>query len=101
MQKFSPVLFVSLLFVGLAAAIYSIQQSETSSGPETWSAFIYKNGYNSGKYEMKHDFTDYPSCKTYAQQESAKFDGVTWECGLNCRFDSMRQGFHCETMVND
>ena len=101
MQKFIPVLFVVLLFTGLAAAIFSINQSERSPGPETWSAFIYKNGYNSGKYDKKDDFDSYPSCKAYASQASEKLAGVAWECGLNCGFDSMRQGFHCETMTNE
>ncbi|MGS0674939.1 hypothetical protein [Shewanella sp. 0m-4] len=100
MQKFTPILFVIILFAGLAAAIFSINQSETSES-ETWSAFIYKNGYNSGKYDKKDDFDSYPSCKAYAQQASDKLGGVAWECGLNCRFDSMRQGFHCETMTNE
>ncbi|ABZ78351.1 conserved hypothetical protein [Shewanella halifaxensis HAW-EB4] len=101
MQKLAPVFFVIILFVGLAAAIFRITPSEISSEPETWSAFIYKNGYNSGKYEKKDDFDSYPSCKAYAEQESDKLQGVAWECGLNCGFDSMRQGFHCETMTNE
>ncbi|MGS0682553.1 hypothetical protein ACVBIL_15495 [Shewanella sp. 125m-7] len=101
MKKLAPVLFVALLFIGLTAAIFSINQSEAPSGPETWSAFIYKNGYNSGKYDKKDDFDSYPSCKAYAQQASEKLGGVAWECGLSCRFDSMRQGFHCDTMSNE
>ncbi|ABV89037.1 hypothetical protein [Shewanella pealeana] len=101
MQKLTPIIFVIVLFSGLAAAIFSINHSETTSQPESWSAFIYKNGYNSGRYDKKDDFDNYPSCKAYAEQESNKLDGAPWECGLNCGFDSMRQGFHCETMTNE
>lgn len=101
MQKLAPILFVVLLFIGLGAAIYHINQTEVSSHPESWSAFIYKGGYSSGNYHKQDDFDDYPSCKTYAENESSKLNDVAWECGLNCRFDSMRQGFHCETMKNE
>lgn len=101
MQKLTPIIFVALLFTALAAAIFTINHDEKNSQPESWSAFIYKNGYNSGRYDMKDGFDSYPSCKAYAQQASDKLNGVAWECGLNCGFDSMRQGFHCETMTNE
>lgn len=100
MQKLVPIIFVVLLFSGLGGAIYYINQTEKSAKPESWSAFIYKNGYNSGRYDKKDGFDSYPNCKAYAQQQSAKLEDAAWECGLNCRFDSMRQGFHCETMEN-
>ncbi len=101
MQKLAPILFVTLLFTGLVAAIFSINQSETSTAIQSWSAFIYKNGYNSGQYDKKDDFDSYQHCKLYAEKASKQLDGVTWECGLNCRFDSMRQGFHCDAMSNE
>lgn len=101
MQKITPVIFVILLFTGLVWTIFNINQTEQSNSYATWSSFIYKNGYNSGKYEKTDDFDDYPSCKVFSEQQSKQLNNVVWECGLNCSFDSMRQGFHCEKMTNE
>lgn len=101
MQKFAPVILVIAIFSALVWAIVSINESEQSSSYETWSSFVYKSGYNSGGYDKKDNFDDYSSCKAFSQQQSKKLNNATWECGLNCTFDSMRQGFHCETMTND
>ncbi|MCL1050103.1 hypothetical protein L2755_10755 [Shewanella abyssi] len=101
MQKLAPVIFVILLFTGLTWTIVSINQSEQTSSYETWSSFIYKGGYNSSRYEKTDDFDDYPSCKAFSEQQSKRLNNVVWECGLNCSFDSMRQGYHCKTMTNE
>ncbi|GIU50839.1 hypothetical protein TUM4249_13090 [Shewanella sp. KT0246] len=78
-----------------------INLSNQHKGPEIWSSFVYKNGYNSAAYEMETDFTSYESCKVHAQSISAQYNNAPWQCGSQCRFDSMRQGFECESMVND
>ena len=95
------VVIILVLLITVVAAVVMINQSNQHKGPEVWSSFVYKNGYNSAAYEMDTDFTDYPSCKEHAQTVSAKYDNAPWQCGSQCRFDSMRQGFECESMLND
>nr|WP_110455737.1 hypothetical protein [Shewanella algidipiscicola] len=99
MQKHLPLLVIILLFSAAAASLIWINQTQQTSGPETWSAFIYTQGFNSGRYQKQDDFEDYPSCKIFAEQQAQ--GDVVWECGLRCRFDSSRQGFQCETMRRD
>ncbi|WOT04763.1 hypothetical protein [Shewanella youngdeokensis] len=101
MQKITPIVFVILLFCALSWAIVSINQTEKSLVDDNWSSFIYKNGYNSGGYDKQDNFDNYQSCKEFSQQQSQKLNNATWECGLNCRFDAKRQGFHCDKMTND
>ncbi|MCZ4337166.1 hypothetical protein [Shewanella colwelliana] len=100
MQKFMPILFVALLFSVVGAVIIWINQGQQRDEPETWSAFVYANGYNSGRYKKTDDFDDYVSCKTFATEQAQQLGNVVWECGLRCRFDASRQGFQCETMQN-
>ncbi|QLE87048.1 MULTISPECIES: hypothetical protein [Shewanella] len=100
MKKFTPFLFIVSIIAIVAFAISQINQSEQHHYSETWSAFVYTHGYNSGRYQKTDDFSDYQQCKTFAQQQSADQGDVVWQCGLNCRFDSSRQGFQCETMKN-
>ncbi|WP_394204587.1 hypothetical protein [Shewanella waksmanii] len=100
MKKFAPLLFILGVVAILAVVITSINHSEKSVQPASWSAFIYTHGYNSGRYDKKDDFADYQQCKAYAEQQSALKGDVAWQCGLNCRFNNSRQGFQCETMKN-
>lgn len=101
MQKHLPLLVSILLFSAAAASLIGINQTQQDSGPETWSAFVYSQGFNSGHYQKQDDFNDYPSCKAFAIQQAKAQGDVVWECGLRCRFDSSRQGFQCETMRRD
>jgi len=101
MKNSLPIIFVISLFMTLGVTIYLINQSEASDEPETWSSFVYTNGYNSGRYKKVDDFEDYPSCRAYSLEKSVEHDQAPWECGLRCRFDSSRQGFQCETMENE
>ena len=94
------IIFVVVLLLSASIAVYNINQSHQQTSPETWTAFIYKNGYESAKYEMEDGFEDYSSCKSFAIRLSDKFDQAPWQCGLRCRFDSMRQGYQCESMEN-
>ena len=94
------IIFVVVLLLSTSIAVYSINHSHQHTSPETWTAFIYKNGYQSAKYEMEDGFEDYPSCKSFATRLSDKFAQAPWQCGLRCRFDSMRQGYQCESMEN-
>ncbi|MCL1065768.1 hypothetical protein L2735_02965 [Shewanella olleyana] len=89
------------LLIAVITSVVMINLSNQHEGPVIWNSFVYKNGYNSAKYEMETDFTDYESCKAHAQTVSAKYNNAPWQCGSKCRFDSMRQGFECESMVND
>ncbi|MCG9713058.1 hypothetical protein L1D32_16545 [Shewanella insulae] len=101
MQNRSSLLFVIILFSLLAGALYWIAlEEETQQAPETWSAFVYAHGYNSGRYKKTDDFEDYESCKAFATEQAKELGDVLWECGLRCRFDNSRQGFQCETMQN-
>ncbi|MBR9728542.1 hypothetical protein G3R48_11200 [Shewanella intestini] len=93
------VLAVGLL-IAVIVAVVTINHSHEKKSPENWTAFVYKNGYESAAYEMKTGFNDYQSCKAFSQTLSYKFGEVPWQCGLRCRFDSMRQGYQCETMEN-
>ncbi|MCG9695520.1 hypothetical protein [Shewanella sp. Isolate11] len=101
MKKYLPLVFTLLLFVAAGLALFSINQQQASDQPETWSAFVYANGYASGAYKKTDDFNDYPSCKAFAEQQAHELGDVVWECGLSCWFDSSRQGFQCETMQNN
>lgn len=101
MKNSLPIIFVVTLFMTLGLTLYLINQSEASDEPETWSSFVYTNGYNSGRYKKVDDFEDYPSCRGYSLEKSAENGQAPWECGLRCRFDSSRQGFQCETMENE
>ncbi|WP_434928341.1 hypothetical protein ACRWQN_05385 [Shewanella sp. HL-SH8] len=94
------IIVVVILFIAASVAVVSINQSHQQTSPETWTAFIYKNGYQSAKYQMEDGFDDYQMCKDYAVQQSEKFDNAPWQCGLRCRFDSMRQGYQCDSMEN-
>ncbi|MEZ9237228.1 MULTISPECIES: hypothetical protein [Shewanella] len=96
----SVVVIIGLL-IAVITSVVMINQSNQHKGPEVWSSFVYKNGYDSAAYEMDTDFVDYPSCKAHAQTVSAEYNNAPWQCGLYCRFDSMRQGFECESMLND
>ncbi len=69
--------------------------------PDSWSAFVYANGYNSGAYKKTDNFKDYTSCEKFAKQQAHELGEVVWECGLNCWFDSSRQGFQCAKMKRD
>ena len=100
MQNRPLILFVFTLFALLAGVIYWITAEEAQQQPETWSAFVYANGYNSGRYKKTDDFDNYDNCKIFAVKQSKALGGVLWECGLRCRFDNSRQGFQCETMQN-
>ena len=100
MQNRSALLFVVIIFSLLAGALYWITAEETQQTPETWSAFVYAHGYNSGRYKKTDDFEDYESCKAFATEQAKALGDVLWECGLRCRFDNSRQGFQCETMKN-
>ncbi|ASJ95475.1 hypothetical protein [Shewanella marisflavi] len=100
MENRTPILFVFILFALLAGVIYWITAEETQQQPETWSAFVYAHGYNSGRYKKTDDFDDYESCKTFAIEQSKTLGDVLWECGLRCRFDNSRQGFQCDAMQN-
>lgn len=100
MNKYQPILFIIVLFSILVGAIAWINQAQQSKGPETWSAFVYTHGYNSGRYKKTDDFEDYLSCKAFAQQQADQLGNPVWECGLRCRFDSSRQGYQCDTMKN-
>ncbi|MCL1045326.1 hypothetical protein Q4601_16065 [Shewanella sp. 1_MG-2023] len=95
------IVVVLILLIAVITAVIMINQSNQHKGPAVWSSFVYKNGYTSAAYEMDTDFTDYQSCKVHAQTVSAKYDNAPWQCGSQCRFDSMRQGFECESMMND
>ncbi|QYJ86541.1 hypothetical protein K0I73_01945 [Shewanella mesophila] len=101
MKNYQPILFVIVLLLIVSAAIVSINQDQKTQEPETWSAFVYAHGYNSGRYKKTDDFDDYPSCKLFAEQQASELGNVVWECGLRCRFDSSRQGYQCETMQNN
>ncbi|WP_076543182.1 hypothetical protein [Shewanella sp. UCD-KL21] len=99
-NKQSIIIILSLLLATVSALTY-ITKSNQSHSPETWTSFVYKNGYESASYLMQDGFNDYASCKIYSQDMSATYSSAPWQCGLNCRFDSMRQGFECESMIND
>lgn len=99
-SNYPAIIFVVLLVLAAIFAVISINKQHQQSSPETWTAFVYKNGYESAKYQMQQGFTEYFACKEFALSESAKFDNAPWQCGLRCRFDSMRQGYQCETMEN-
>ncbi|WP_076412063.1 hypothetical protein [Shewanella sp. UCD-KL12] len=101
MKNLPAIIIVTIIFTTLGASLYLINRSETHNEPETWSSFVYTNGYNSGRYKKVDDFNDYQSCRTFSLETSAKFDNAPWECGLRCRFDSSRQGFQCEKMQSD
>lgn len=101
MKNASSIIFVVLIFTILAATLYLITDSEKSPSPETWSSFVYTNGYNSGRYKKVDDFESYQACREFSLEKSFQFENVPWECGLRCRFDSSRQGFQCETMESD
>ncbi|MGB2519964.1 hypothetical protein [Shewanella algae] len=101
-MKFSPSLLITLgLFTALGIVLVAINQDSKPKGPETWSAFIYTHGFDSGRYIKEDDFGDYASCKAFAIEKSQAAEGAPWECGSYCRFDSRRQGFQCEQMRND
>lgn len=101
-MKNSPaIILVTLIFITLGTSLYLINSSEKSHSAETWSSFVYTNGYNSGRYKKQDDFISYEACSEHALATSVKFDNAPWECGLRCRFDSSRQGFQCETMKRE
>ncbi len=100
MKNSLPIIFVITLFTCLGVTLYLINQSEASDEPQTWSSFVYTNGYNSGRYKKVDDFEDYPSCRAYSLEKSTEYNHAPWECGLGCRFDSTRQGYQCKKMEN-
>ncbi len=98
-MKYLPYLITAALFLSASFFLQKINQ-QANKQPDTWSAFVYTNGYNAGTYEKTDDFEDYASCKMFAEQQSLEFGNVAWQCGLNCWFDSSRQGFQCAKMKN-
>ncbi|MPY25929.1 hypothetical protein FM037_02110 [Shewanella psychropiezotolerans] len=101
MKNAPAIILVTLIFIALGTSLYLINSSEKSHSPETWSSFVYTNGYNSGRYKKQDDFISYETCREHAVETSVRFDNAPWECGLRCRFDSSRQGFQCETMKRE
>ncbi len=56
-MKFSPSLLITLgLFTALGIVLVAINQDAKPKGPETWSAFIYTHGFDSGRYIKEDDF---------------------------------------------
>lgn len=98
MKNTTSIIFVVLIFIALGSTLYLITDSEKSQSPETWSSFVYSNGYQSGRYKKEDDFESYQACRAFSLEQSVQFDNAPWECGLRCRFDSSRQGFQCEAM---
>lgn len=99
-NKQSIIIILSLVLATVSAVTY-INKANESDSTETWTSFVYKNGYESASYVMQDGFNDYESCKVYSQEMSATYSSAPWQCGSQCRFDSMRQGFECESMIND
>ncbi len=99
-MKYLPFFFTAILFLTVSFAVQKINLQQKNTVPDTWSAFVYVNGYNAGSYDKTDDFKDYSSCKAYAQQQSQELGNVVWQCGLNCWFDSNHQGFQCAKMKN-
>ncbi|WP_144213062.1 hypothetical protein [Shewanella donghaensis] len=99
-NKQSIMIILSLVLATVSAVAY-INKANESHTPETWTSFVYKNGYESASYLRQDGFDDYASCKVYSQDMSDTYNSAPWQCGSKCRFDSMRQGFECESMVND
>ncbi|MBW8182779.1 hypothetical protein [Shewanella nanhaiensis] len=93
-------LLTLVIFLALGVTLYLIGPTNQKEQPESWSSFVYTQGYESGRYKKLDDFNDYTSCRAYSIETSAKFEQAPWECGLRCRFDSSRQGFQCEAMEN-
>ena len=101
-MKFPVVpVFVLILLTCFASAIWFISPKDKQNQPETWSAFIYTHGYDSGKYKKTDHFNNYDSCKDFAREQSSFYDDVPWECGSNCAFDTRKQGFQCQEMRNE
>ncbi|WP_064791283.1 hypothetical protein [Shewanella woodyi] len=93
-------LLTLVIFLVLGITLYLISPANQKEQPESWSSFVYTQGYESGRYKKLDDFNDYASCRAYSIETSEKFEQAPWECGLRCRFDSSRQGFQCEAMEN-
>ena len=89
------------LFASVIATVAWINHSEQKDDTETWTAFVYTHGYESGRYQKTDNLENYQACKSFAQALSAEFDAAPWECGLQCGFDSRRQGYQCEKLKND
>lgn len=100
MKPAMPFIVAIIIFTGFGTALYGISQSEQTKTAEVWSAFIYNNGFNSGRYQKEDGFQSFKQCKAYAESAESNPNGANWECGLNCGFDSRRQGFQCDTMMH-
>ncbi|MCL1075868.1 hypothetical protein [Shewanella dokdonensis] len=95
-----PIVFTCCLLVAVAATVFWISRSSSSTIPEGWTAFVYHHGFGSANYLKKEGFATYQQCREYAVAQSTKYENAPWECGGGCRFDSRRQGYVCEEMRN-
>lgn len=99
-MKYLPFVFTAFLFISAGYVLKVIDIQQSSDTPDTWSAFVYSSGYNAGIYDKTDNFTDYSSCKAFAEQQSTTLGNIAWQCGLNCWFDSSHQGYQCAKMKN-
>lgn len=101
-MKFPVVpVFVLILFTCVAGAIWFISPEDTKDREQSWSAYIYTHGYDSGKYQKTDNFGDYETCRDFAREQSQLHNNVPWECGLLCDFNNQKQGFQCKEMRSD